>query len=144
MKKLLTSICLSTLAFAASSGELIVHTASAHTVKEYTLDDVSKKINNSNIGLGYRTDDGVSIGMYRNSYNFNTVYLTQEFMYNEYLGIIVGFVSGYETATGKLITPMVASTLKIPVNDTVTLNLVAMPKFKELAGVIHLAVSYKF
>lgn len=53
-------------------------------------------------------------------------------------------MSGYQESTGLLITPMVAATAKIPLTKTTTANFLVMPKVGKLAGVVHLAISYKF
>ena len=132
----------SSLSFA---GEFIMHIGSKHTVNKYTVNktyDVT--INNNNYGVGYRTDAGLAVGTYFNSYHKQTAYITQEFMYNDYVGVVVGLVSGYQESTGLLITPMVAATAKIPLTKTTTANFLVMPKVGKLAGVVHLAISYKF
>jgi len=145
MKKLLTSISLSVLALVSHADELIVHIGSKHTVSTYTINDtIEVKINNTNPGIGYRNDSGYAIGTYFNSYNFRTFYVTKDFMYNDYVGIVAGAVTGYKSSTGMLITPMVAGTVKIPLTKEITANILLMPKVGKLAGVAHLALSYKF
>lgn len=145
MKTTLLAIALATAAITSTAGELIVHVGSKHSVSHYTLDEVQEvKINNSNSGIGYRNDDGLAVGTYYNSYHKQTYYVTQDFMYNKYVGVVVGLVSGYEGSTGLMITPMAAATVKVPLTEKITANFLAMPKFGKLAGVVHLAVSYKF
>jgi uncharacterized membrane protein len=144
MNKILASLVLASLAMSAQAGEIIVHTASVHTEKMYALGNETKELNNVNVGIGYRNDDGLTVGAYKNSYYHNTVYITQDLMYNEYVGVVVGASTGYKVASGLTITPMLAAIVKIPVNETVTINVLAMPKVGKFIGVAHLALSYKF
>lgn len=65
-------------------------------------------------------------------------------MYNDNFGVVVGAVTGYEESTGLLVTPLIAATFKYKLTETTTINILAMPKFGKLAGVAHLALSYKF
>lgn len=145
MKKLAIAILVSTISLASVADEIIVHVGSKHTVSTYTINNtIEVKINNTNPGIGYRNDDGYSIGTYFNSYNFRTFYATKDFMYNDYAGVVVGAVTGYKPATGLLITPMIAGIVKIPLTKEITANILLMPKVGNLAGVAHLAISYKF
>lgn len=145
MKKILVATIVALSASLSFAGEFIVHIGSVHSVKVYNLDSgTDKNINNNNYGVGYRTDEGLAVGTYFNSYHKQTAYITQEFMYNDYVGVVVGLVSGYQESTGLLITPMVAATAKIPLTETTTANFLVMPKVGKLAGVVHLAISYKF
>lgn len=145
MKTLLTAIVIAAASISSHAGEFIVHTVSIHTQKTYVEDDVNvRDLNNTNAGLGYRTDAGLTVGVYRNSYYKNTVYVTQEFMYNNYVGGVVGGATGYKGSTGYFISPLVAALVKIPLNDTVSINTFAMPKYRDLVGVAHVVVAYKF
>lgn len=145
MKKLFIAIIVALSTSLSFAGEFIVHIGSAHSINKYTVDETyDVTINNNNYGIGYRTDDGLAVGTYFNSYHKQTAYITQEFMYNQYVGVVAGAVSGYQESTGLLITPMVAATVKIPLTKTMTANFLVMPKVGKLAGVAHLAISYKF
>lgn len=134
------------LAFSSPSfaAELLVHTASVHTVKAFNFTGEDQKINNLNYGIGYRSDEGYSAGYYYNSYNRHTVYITKEFMYNDHVGLVLGAATGYKEATGLPVVPVAAALFKASLTDTVGVSILAMPKFKQLAGVMHLVVSYKF
>jgi hypothetical protein len=145
MKNLLVAASISLISTFSVAGEFIVHIGSTHSVKQYNLDGVKDvNINNNNYGVGYRNDDGLAVGTYFNSYHKQTAYITQDFMYNDYVGLVAGAVSGYKESTGLVITPMVAATVKIPLTKTMTANFLVMPKVGKLAGVAHLAISYKF
>lgn len=145
MKNFLIAALIALFSTVSVADEFIVHIGSAHSVKTYNLDGTKDvNINNNNYGIGYRTNDGFAVGTYFNSYHKQTVYATQEFMYNEYIGVVAGAVSGYKESTGLTITPMVAATAKIPLTKTMTANFLVIPKVGKLAGVAHLAISYKF
>lgn len=145
MKKLFIAAAITMASLAVNAGELIVHIGSQHTEKQYEFDAGGvRNINNSNRGIGYRTDDGLTVGYYYNSYYANTVYVTQEFMYNKNVGVVLGAATGYRQASGLAVTPMVAALGKIQVTDDISINVLAMPKIGRFIGVAHVALAFKF
>lgn len=125
--------------------ELIVHTLSKHTASTYNLDSGgTTKLNNHNLGLGYRLENGVAFGTYYNSYKRVTTYLAKDFMLNDYLGVGLGATTGYKIATGLDITPMFLFVVAYPIQKNATLRLHVLPPVKDLAGVAHLTIGFKF
>jgi len=78
--------------------------------------DATYDFNESNIGLGYIADNGVTVGAYNNSYRHTSVYVgyTVE-THAKYLnvGVVSGLVTGY---TG-LVSPMVMPYVLIGPSD---------------------------
>lgn len=130
----------------AQAGELIVHTVSAHSAKRYITHDTDrwKALRNDNYGLGYKTDDALLIGYYRNSVFKDTFYVGKEYMFTENLGVVASLATGYKEASGLDVTPMVAGILRLPVTKKINLNVTFTPPVGSYIGVVHLAFGYKF
>ena len=110
----------------------------SHTKTHYAL-------NNNNYGIGYKTDNGYSIGIYKNSFYKTSAYAGKEFMYNRYLGGFVGIASGYKEESGKAFIPFVSGTVKIPIDNKYGLmfNVIPAKDFKDYV-VINMALERKF
>jgi len=102
-------------------------------------------LNNNNYGIGYKTDNGYSIGIYKNSFYKTSAYAGKEFMYNRYLGGFVGIASGYKEESGKAFIPFVSGTVKIPIDNKYGLmfNVIPTKNFKDYV-VINMALERKF
>lgn len=147
MFKILISLVFGLLVmFNARAGELLVHTVSAHSEKRYITYDTDrwKVLRNDNYGLGYKTDDGLLIGFYRNSVFKDTFYVGKEHMFTENLGVVASLATGYKEASGLDVAPIVAGVLRVPVTKKINLNVTFTPPVGSYIGVMHLAVGYKF
>ena len=141
----------------ANAGEIIVDIGSYHIDRTYDLTttyvdvygnvlhkDVQKiHYNNANPGIGYRTDNGWMVGYYDNSYNKTTIYAAKEWMFTEHLGIILGLGSGYKFNTGHNISPVGGINYKLPLTDTLGVDVIMLPPIGKMSGVIHVAMSFK-
>lgn len=158
MKTLLAAIlCIVTIG-QAQADEVIFHTMSYHTQpthRETTnyVDVTGKTIwsthkdvpyNNYNAGLGYRADSGWMVGYYDNSYNVPTFYAAQELMFTKNFGMFLGVATGYSYVTGNKINGIGGFEYKYALTERQTLNLLFLPPVvKNMAGVAHIALSYK-
>lgn len=136
MKNKVIFACLALVSSLSFSQELILHTASVHSTSK------DKTYNNFNPGIGYRKD-GISIGMYYNSYNRPTFYVGKEWMVNSYFGGWLAAATGYDRAVGRPITVIGGLIGKVPLTDTLTANVLLTPKFGDNPLVVHLAISKK-
>jgi hypothetical protein len=102
-------------------------------------------LNNNNFGIGYKSDDGYSIGVYKNSFFNTSTYAGKEFMYNRYFGGFVGVATGYKEQSGKSLMPFLAGTVKIPIDNTYALvfNVIPTKEFNDYV-VINMAIERKF
>jgi hypothetical protein len=142
---------------AANADEIIVHVGSYHTSRtheEYTdyvnirgdvlyRETVNVPYNNTNPGIGYKTDEGWMVGYYDNSYNKPTFYAGKEWMFTDHFGAMLGLGTGYKQAIGYEISPLGGLVYKIPVTQTVTINTIFLPPIGKITGVVHLALSFK-
>jgi hypothetical protein len=114
--------------FTDENGQRWIHTDKAH--------------NNNNFGLAYKFDSGYAVGVYRNSQYHTSVYGGKEFMYNRYMGVFLGAVTGYENSA---IFPFAAALLKMPITEKTNAVLSVIPK-KDFSTfeVINLALEYNF
>lgn len=75
MKAALVAGVLTVAAGGAAADELLFHTFSVHGHKRFFNDDGSSGVyNNTNLGVGWRTDGSYVLGAYYNSYRRPTVY----------------------------------------------------------------------
>jgi hypothetical protein len=143
----------------ASAGEFLLHTASIHTEDTYSTKQVTNYIdskgtvvdtktlttkteyNNSNLGVGYRTDSGYVFGVYHNSYRQLTAYAAKEFMFTQNVGAFAGFGTGYKIPTGKPVTVLGGLLFKHQLNKDYALNVLALPPTGNTAGVLHLVIA---
>ncbi len=90
MKQLLTAAALSSLTFPASAWDLTLSVTSHH----YPADDAPDTLNESNIGIGFRSPKGWGGGWFKNSYHGDTFYLggRLEFL-DGYFGVDYGVAS---------------------------------------------------
>lgn len=124
----------------ANAGNLLFHLESHHSElnkdeTEYTIDENGNKIstpikghNNNNFGIGYKTDKGYLFGTYRNSFYKQTIYIGAEFMYNKYIGGLVGVATGYKVHYGHPIMPFAAGLIKVPLYDETKAVFSIVPK----------------
>jgi len=83
-------LLMSTQAYAEHGFHINVHLASKHITSEKGLNEF-----NPGIGVEYKT---LIAGFYHNSNYKQTLYLGKDFSINNYLGIKVAVVTGYEKA----------------------------------------------
>ncbi len=107
-----------------------------HTVTE-------NQYNNINPGIGYKTDNGLMVGYYDNSYHKPTFYLAQEYMFNQYVGVFGGVGTGYKSVVGYDLNVLGGLVFRYQLTDKIGLNLMTLPPIGKMTGVAHMAVSYK-
>lgn len=144
----------------AKAGELIIHGPSIHSSnnsdtrifdhqetrdgKLYDIYMVTRRYNNRNYGLGYRTDSGLLIGLYNNSYYKVTAYIGKQVMFTEHLGGFVAVGTGYKSVTRFPLAPLGGLILKVPLTDSVSLDIMGLPKLGRIDGLLHATIAYKF
>lgn len=94
---LLALICISSPCLA---DELLFNSFTHHGSKNFTYQcgssTCSRPYNNVNPGIHYRFDNGVSIGTYKNSYYRQSVALGYKMSYNDNVGLVLAYATGYE------------------------------------------------
>ncbi len=147
MKAFLVALLALTCAF-AQAGELIVHGPSVHSA--YNTDQLSvkqgvaiitKRYDNRNYGIGYRTTDGYLFGVYNNSYSRPAAYFGRQFMFNSYVGAFAAVATGYNNVSGY---PLGGLVVRIPLTGRTSLELMGSPKLGKIDGLLHAAIAYKF
>jgi hypothetical protein len=155
----------------AHAGEVIVHIASYHTPSTYdtyyttnyswgpgyeqynysTTTTTEHKYNNFNPGVGYRTDDGWSVGAYYNSYQLTSLYVGKNFNVYKWIGVNVGVATGYSghgipPDNWYEIRPYALLEAKIPVTDIVSVLGGYAPRMGQYnpVGTFHVAVAIKY
>lgn len=158
-------LCVVGFSVSAQADELIIHTVSLHSAHNSDSTETSETVspsgrktvrtreipgyNNLNIGFGYRWDsglmEGLSAGMYYNSYRKPAAYIAREWMFSEHYGAFVGAVTGYRSVTGYEVTPMGGFIIRKSLDKKYTMNvLITPPISKDTDGVAHLTVFRKF
>jgi hypothetical protein len=158
MHKLTLLVASFLCATAAQADELVIHTGSYHADSSYThevnywdqygnyLYTTRNQVtyNNFNPGVGYKFNNGVSVGGYFNSYRKPTMYVAKEWMMVDYFGVIAGLATGYDRPTGHTVTPMAGFIFKQKITERDTANLEFAPSTGRTTGTIHLAISRSF
>lgn len=104
-----------------------------------------QKFNEQNDGIGYRTEDGLLFGLYRNSLDKPSAYVAKEFLtdplklgpVNLKAGLLAGGVTGY----GKPVMPLLMPELVGSAGDH-SLALGMVPKIKGVTPAV-LALQYR-
>lgn len=147
LRRMLQSLFIAGIAlftFAASAGELIVHTVSVH----YRPNDAQ---NNRNFGIGYRADrscirsehikNSIMAGVFHNTYSNPSAYAGCYFNLYEYrmleLGVMVGLVTGYDR-------PVMPSGLVIGTYHVTRAWSLRISFAPVTRGVANLSVGYQF
>jgi hypothetical protein len=126
MKRIIAFFLLA-LSFSASADQIVSGFVSRHTAPGF---------NESNHGIGYRTDDGVTVGVYRNSLYRTSVYVSKEFDVASRGPFTVGYGVGLATGYKYAVIPLAYPTVRVKF-DRVTLAFGAGPPIKDVvAGVI--------
>lgn len=137
--------------------EIIVHLRSHHATgnhdrylsvvddEGYQHDYYKPGHNNNNFGLSYQFDNGFTFGYYKNSKYRYSVYFGEQFMFNEYIGVFGGLVTGYRKKSDNQLMPFLSGVIKIPLDDKVGLMLTIIPKTDFSDYVVStLSVTFKF
>ena len=128
-------LALALVIWPAQADEIVIHLGSYHSKPGF---------NNTNPGLGYRTEDGWGAGLYQNSYNKSTAYISKELMYNKNLGLVLGLGTGYKIQFGHSISPIGGVMFKRELTSTSKLNILALPPIgRGTAAFVHAAISVK-
>lgn len=73
---------------------------SKHLTDNYLNKATGQGYNENNYGIGYRSETGYTIGIYKNSIRKDSVYVGREFQWQVagpvHVGLMVGAVSGYQ------------------------------------------------
>lgn len=131
----LAACLLAFLPLASLADELIIHGPSKH--------DSSKPYNNSNYGIGYRTDKGFIFGAYENSYGRPTFYVGRQWDFTPRFGAFTALGTGYDNVSGLPVAPLIGLTFKQPLTDRLTLELMGVPKLGSVDAVVHVSLAYK-
>jgi hypothetical protein len=99
--------------------------------------------NNVNPGLGYRTDDGLLFGVYKNSFYRTTFYLGGEVMANRYFGGFAALATGYKEVSHLPVTVIGGLIVKAPITDRLSLNLMFLPPLGRIDGVATIALAWR-
>lgn len=120
------------------SKELIVHFMSIHG-------DYNDYFNNNNLGVGYRFNNGVSTGIYYNSYYNPSIYVSKDFLWKDKIGVFIGGATGYDNQTGYPVSVIGGGLIKLPISKSITPNIVLIPSSgtNNSTFAIHLSFSYK-
>lgn len=142
----------------AYADELVIHGMSLHSAhnadervfdhqetrngQTYNIYMVTKRYNNANFGIGYRIN-GVIFGLYNNSYNRPTAYIGRQYMLNKHVGGFIALGTGYDAVTHTPVTVLGGLVLKAALTDTISVELVGLPKLGKADSVIHTSIVYK-
>lgn len=161
MKSIL-SLALLMFAMNASAGEVVFHGLTVHGnsswFKTNRIDYVNEKnevvrsekirvytkYNNVNLGVGYRFDNGISTGVFYNSFEKASLYVSKDFMYNDNFGVFIGGATGYKSFKNKDIVAIGGLLFRYEVQQNVFLNLTYSPAIEGSASVTHTSLSYRF
>jgi hypothetical protein len=167
MKRLLLVAALAAAA-SAQAGEVLFHTVSAHGSRTYDHDVTTKYIdehgqfvktetvsevrnyNNTNFGIGYRFDNEVAVGIYRNSYYWPSAYVSYMPLWQTPVaplkaGFVVVATSGYEQQTGHKISIAAAFAAGYKITDKTTAYGLFTPKVSDGGvAVVHLMFGQEF
>mgnify|MGYP000974885372 CR=1 FL=1 len=168
MKTALAALALTLSAGAASAGELLVHTFSIHgkSTYEHTTHysgvdgadghvvvqwDVTetRRFNNTNLGLGWRFDNGAIVGTYENSYRHRSFYVGGVWMWPTSIprlevGLTALAITGYREVTDKPVTVAGALGASYRVLDRTKAYVFFTPKVGRGEAVAHLAFGQEF
>jgi hypothetical protein len=100
---------------AQAQSAVIVHGVSYHSVGEH---------NNANYGVGYRTDDGFVLGVYRNSEWSTSVYAGYDWRIRDWFGVTFAAAVGYKETP---VMPIVMPYVSIPIAGPVRFNVAVGP-----------------
>lgn len=125
----------------AHADGLVVHGFSKHRGT-----DPTKSYNNSNGGLGYRSDSGLILGVYHNSYHEVTAYVGYERMAWKYVGGFIALGTGYKSVSKYPVAVLggLLVRLPLPAVNNVTLDLRYLPRIKDNPEVLHVGIGLDF
>lgn len=95
---------------------------------------------NNNTGIGYRFDNGMAVGYFRNSEDRDSFYVAKEWRY-KYVGVLAGAVTGY--SGGKVI-PLVMPELVLDVGKVEIAALINPIKIRETPQFVAFQIRYSF
>lgn len=153
----------------ATAGELLIHMGSLHSTPRYTYTHTTnhhivdpdpgtgnvvvrwgktttqRTYNNLNYGIGWRADNGWSIGTYHNSFSKPTVYFGKAWTFGETnFGVFVGAATGYEVMNGRKLQPIGAFEYKLNIQPAHGIRFALIPKIGNHAAVLHTGLSKQF
>jgi hypothetical protein len=144
----------------SAAGELILHGRSVHSSYnkdkwiykrhevredgEYDIYTVIGHYNNENYGIGYRTDKGVTFGLYKNSYYRLTAYVGKHVAFSKHFGAYVAVGTGYSKVSSYPLMLMGGLTVKVPLTEQISIELIGSPKLGKTDGLLHTTITYKF
>lgn len=102
----------------------------------------AKEWNNSNPGVYYRSDSGLTVGAYYNSHRRPSVYIGQQWsteLWGFEPSIAIGLITGYKLPV------MVAPSIATPAIGSIRARVAFLPKIeKSGSSVVHLMLERKF
>ena len=111
-----------------------------HGVSYHTT---GNNFNNSNYGIGYTPDNKVYFGIFKNSENNGSAYVTYKVSFNDYVSVNVGAAYGYKSFP---FVPVVMPTITIPL-DKLSFVIGLLPYYDSGRGnlgiVIHSMIEYR-
>lgn len=132
LRPLVFALAALTLAMPAEAGTIGFHVGSHHMPE--------KNYNNFNPGMYYRTDEGWTVGAYRNSLSKNSVYAGYTWKFFGFLEVTTAGVTGYFDAVQPLLVPSIS----LFTYRGVTPRLAYIPQVEKKIGshVFHLMVEF--
>lgn len=113
---------------------------SKHLSGEYM--DKARGYNEDNYGVGFRSETGYTIGIYKNSIHKDSVYIGREFQWKLYgplhAGVVVGAVSGYGDVMPILLPELIIKTKIVEVGMTI------IPRVPHVDAAIALQLRLRF
>lgn len=165
MKTALASLLLS-VCVAAQADEVLLHGASWHGERAYptgewrvgetpsSWEPVLRPYNNANLGVGYLSDAGWAVGVYRNSYYKLSAYISYTRTWPIWADFAAGrpleaglsgiLVTGYSSQTGNRIQPAVALTMVLPLTERISVKALGAPRVGDGVAVAHLFLGVRY
>lgn len=101
-----------------------------------------RKLESWTPGIYVRTDAGLTLGAYRNSHGDPSAYAAWTWQTdNRRYALTAGGVTGY---TGAAVTPLLVGSARMPITHRTSLRIALLPKPRNGAGGLHLAIEHDF
>ncbi len=121
----------------SSAGTLGLHLATAHFGAPQ-----GERLESSTPGLYFRSDAGLTLGAYSNSYGDTSTYVAWTWQTDDHrFAVTAGGVTGYSAVS---VMPLLVASVRVPITRRAGLRLAVLPKPKHGTGGLHLAIEHDF